>query len=306
MEELSAGIGRAAPPDYNSPLALKAFMEARGMAMQKRFGQNFLVNGAARARLADALDVLPGTCVWEVGPGLGAVTSELLRRGADVTCFEIDRGFSGCLRQFFAPQIESGRLRLIEGDVLDTWRPQLEARTPMRFFGNLPYNVAATIIADTISASVRFERAVVTVQKEVAERMAAAPASGGYSSFSVLCQWAYKVRPVLDLAGGSFWPKPKVASRAVLLERRTEFPACKDAALFMGMQRALFASRRKTVRNNLTRFLSSAETARAALHLAGIEENLRAEALRVEQLLHLSDCIHELGGNMHTKGGGSQ
>ena len=89
-------------PDYNSPLALKAFLDDNGMAMQKKFGQNFLVNADARKKIIDCLDIEKGTKVWEVGPGLGCMTSEILERGAKVTAFEIDHGFARLLRQFFS------------------------------------------------------------------------------------------------------------------------------------------------------------------------------------------------------------
>ena len=141
-------------PDYNSPAALKTFMESQGFSMQKKFGQNFLVNEDARKRLVDALEVGEGVKVWEVGPGLGSMTSEILERGSDLTVFEIDKGFAGLISQFFEGYSKKGTFKLVEGDVLKTWKKQLdENNLPDRFFGNLPYNIAATIIADTLRKS---------------------------------------------------------------------------------------------------------------------------------------------------------
>ena len=281
------------PPDYNSPSALKQFMEQSGMAMQKKFGQNFLVNEQARIKLVDSLEVSAGTTVWEVGPGLGSMTSELLKRGVRLTVFEIDRGFIAMLHDFFAEYEEKGLLRIVEGDVLKNWKRTLEADgLPERFFGNLPYNIAATLIADTIENDVRFEKAVFTVQKEVALRAAAKPGTDDYSSFSILCQWAYNLKPIMDLSGGNFWPKPNVDSRAFEMRKKSEFPLCKNPALFMKVQRALFSSRRKNVRNNLTQFLHDGDKAVAALSAAGIEPSVRAEALPLERLLLLSDVIN--------------
>ena len=140
-------------------------MESNGMAMQKKFGQNFLVNEDARKKLVDALDVNENSTVWEVGPGLGSMTSMLLERGVNLTVFEIDHGFARLLPQFFEKYAEKGRFTLIEGDVLKTWTKYAEANPHAdRFFGNLPYNVAATIIADTINHGVRFDKAVFTHQ----------------------------------------------------------------------------------------------------------------------------------------------
>lgn len=282
-------------PDYNSPREIKQCLEQNGLAMQKKFGQNFLINGQARKTIADALAVADGMRVWEVGPGLGAMTDELLRRGANVTAFEIDYGFARLLNAFFADYAACAQFSLVEGDVLKTWKPCADAQgLPDRFFGNLPYNIAAAIIGDTITAGVRFERCVVTVQKEVGQRMVAKPGSEDYSSFSVLCQWAYDVKTVLDLAGGNFWPKPNVVSRAVLLSKKADFPRCKNPQGFMRLLRALFAARRKTVRNNLLPFVSGGDRVDAALRQADIAPTARAESLTIEQMLALSDAIEQL------------
>ena len=276
-------------PDYNSPVELKNFMESNGMAMQKKFGQNFLVNEDARKKLVDALDVNENSTVWEVGPGLGSMTSMLLERGVNLTVFEIDHGFARLLPQFFEEYAEKGRFTLIEGDVLKTWTKYAETNPHAdRFFGNLPYNVAATIIADTINQGVRFDKAVFTVQKEVGLRMCAKCGSEDYSSFSVLCQWAYNVKSILDLAGGNFWPKPNVTSRAVLMTKRDDFPRCKNPEFFMKMLRQLFLQRRKTIKNNLSKIANS-EQIETALKNAGIAPNERAENLDVDKLLQLSD-----------------
>ena len=279
-------------PDYNSPAALKTFMESQGFSMQKKFGQNFLVNEDARKRLVDALEVGEGVKVWEVGPGLGSMTSEILERGSDLTVFEIDKGFAGLISQFFEGYSKKGTFKLVEGDVLKTWKKQLdENNLPDRFFGNLPYNIAATIIADTIENNVRFDKCVFTVQKEVAVRMCAQPGSEDYSSFSVLCNWAYDVKPLLDLTGGNFWPKPNVDSRAVVMNKKEGFPGCNNPKLFVRMQRALFSSRRKTVRNNLSGFLKNSDLTLQALSEAGIDPMKRAEVLTIPQMLKLSDII---------------
>lgn len=276
-------------PDYNSPVELKNFMESNGMAMQKKFGQNFLVNEDARKKLVDALDVNENSTVWEVGPGLGSMTSMLLERGVNLTVFEIDHGFARLLPQFFEDYAEKGKFTLVEGDVLKTWTKYAEKNAHAdRFFGNLPYNVAATIIADTINHGVRFDKAVFTVQKEVGLRMCAKCGSEDYSSFSVLCQWAYNVKSILDLAGGNFWPKPNVTSRAVLMTKRRDFPRCKNPEFFMKMLRQLFLQRRKTIKNNLSKIANSQQI-ETALKNAGIAPNERAENLDVDTLLQLSD-----------------
>lgn len=280
-------------PDYNSPMELKKVLEENQLAMQKKFGQNFLLNQSAREKLIDSLEISKDMKVWEVGPGLGAMTEEILKRGAILTVFEIDRGFSNLLKQFFSDYIENKKLTIIEGDVLKTWKKTyLSSGIPERFFGNLPYNIAATLIADTIENNIRFEKSVFTVQKEVAMRACAKQGSKDYSSFSILCQWAYNLTPLMDLAGGNFWPRPNVDSRAFKMEKRLDFPRCKNISHFIKLQRSLFSSRRKNVKNNLTAFLSNGEKALSALSKANIDPSERAENLSIEKILLLSDILN--------------
>ncbi|MCR5289876.1 MAG: 16S rRNA (adenine(1518)-N(6)/adenine(1519)-N(6))-dimethyltransferase RsmA [Treponema sp.] len=279
-------------PDYNSSAEIKAYLETNGMAMQKKFGQNFLLNETARIKLIDALDISDTSSVWEVGPGLGCMTAEILKRGAKLTAFEIDHGFASSIRDFFEKESQEQRFSVVEGDVLKTWKKECDTHgVPQRFFGNLPYNIAATIIGSTIENGILFDKAVVTVQKEVAQRMYAPSGSDDYSSFSVLCQWAYTIKPLMTLTGGNFWPKPNVDSMAVVLTKREDFPRCKNPLLFCKIQRSLFASRRKTVKNNLTTYFSDSELAQTVLQKAGIDPLVRGEKLAIEDLLRLSDVV---------------
>ena len=277
------------------------------MGMQKKFGQNFLINRGARERLVDALAAPAGSRTWEVGPGLGAMTAMLLDRGVEVTAFEIDRGFSAALRELFA---EKTGFRLIEGDALKTWRAEFSALPPY-FFGNLPYNIAATLLAHFVEEGAVFDRSVVTIQKEVAKRMVAKAGDEEYSSFSVLCASAYKVSLLMTLKPGSFYPPPNVDSAAVVMERAVDVPV--QPRLFRPLVRALFSSRRKTVRNNLDAFAASlmgepagfassgvslaAFAARKAgvvdesLALARIDPGLRAEVLDLEAFYRLASSL---------------
>ena len=281
-------------PDYNSPSELKNVLDSNGFSMQKKFGQNFLINGDARKKLIDALDIDENTKVWEIGPGLGAMTNEILERGSNLTVFEIDKGFASLITKYFDSYSKDGKFKLVEGDAIKNWKKEIDIQgIPDRFFGNLPYNIAATLVADTIEKNVRFDKCVFTVQKEVALRMAAKQGTDDYSSFSVLCQWAYDIKPLMDLTGGNFWPKPNVDSRAVLFTKKEDFPRCKSPETFIKMQRALFSSRRKTVRNNLAGYLKNNDLAIECLNKAGIDIMKRAEVLTIDEMLKLSDIIYE-------------
>jgi len=282
--------------DYNSPAALRAFLETHGLGMQKKFGQNFLIQSEARKKLVAALEVNPGASLWEVGPGLGSMTVELLDSGAQVTVFEIDRGFSNQLRELFGSQ---QNFKIVEGDVLKTWPQEYGLHKPDYFFGNLPYNIAAVLLGDLIEGNALFQRLVVTVQKEVAQRMIASPGTEHYSSFSVLCSSVYRIKPLMTLKGASFFPPPNVDSQAVTMELRGDLADHPFPPLFYPLVRGLFSSRRKTVRNNLISLLASrgveraADRALGALNAAGIEPNQRAETLDLEDFFKLAQVLEE-------------
>jgi 16S rRNA (adenine1518-N6/adenine1519-N6)-dimethyltransferase len=287
-------------PNYNSAADLRAFLDERGMGMRKKFGQNFLINPAIRQALIEALEAETGESVWEIGAGLGAMTGPLLGKGLCVRAFEIDNGFANLLKDFFSA---NENFTLIEGDALKTWHAQPPAPY---LLGNLPYNIAATLLADFIVKRRFFRRMVVTVQREVAARMAAAVGTPAYSSFSVLCASAYHIKPLMVINSSSFYPRPNVDSQAVLLELRDDAESYQLPSCFHPLLRGLFSSRRKTIKNNLAAFLErraflAARGKRAGSVLAAIlaESRLdggkRAETLALEDFVTLANVIKNMG-----------
>jgi len=285
--------------------------------MRKKHGQNFLINPSVRSRLLDALDLKPGVGVWEIGPGLGAMTAGLLERGAKITAFEIDPAFAQALREFFAAESSGTEpaLRLVEGDVLKTWPVEIRRQKvsngdaenteakELFLLGNLPYNIAAALLADFIEKGHFFTRIVVTVQREVAMRMAAKPGSADYSSFSVLCSSVYKVSPLFVIKPSSFYPAPRVDSQGV----RLDLKPCqlKLPVLFHPLVRSLFSSRRKTIRNTLSHFAASviikkgislpfAGIAEDILNRAGISGDRRPETLCIDEFAALAVFLEEV------------
>jgi 16S rRNA (adenine1518-N6/adenine1519-N6)-dimethyltransferase len=272
--------------------------------MTKRFGQNFLVNRDSRERVLEELKAGPGMHVWEIGPGIGAMTALALEAGLAVTAFEIDHGFSRLLKRLFG---DNPSFKLVEGDFMDTWKGEYEASgSPDRIFGNLPYNAANAIIASLIEGSLVPPRMIFTVQKEAGLRMIAVPGSKDYSSFSVLCSSACKVKLAFDLGKNSFWPVPRVTSAVVRMIPRPDPIATKDRAGFSAFVRAGFASRRKTLRNTIRAASAalgpslgrgdgaSVESALAeVLDAQGIRADVRAEALRPEELAAVYEALKE-------------
>ena len=298
--------------NYNSAAELRAFLEKENLGMQKKFGQNFLINQQTRKDLVNALGAESGDEVWEVGPGLGAMTAMLLENGLYVKAFEIDKGFIRVLKKLFS---DNERFSLAEGDVLKTWQTQVSmsekprlsepetSRQKNRFLlGNLPYNIAAVLLADLIEKGQIFPRMVVTVQKEVAQRMSANAGTKDYSSFSVLCASVYNVKPLMLIRPSSFFPQPNVDSMGVLLEKKEqknrEYPY-----FFYQLVRSLFTSRRKTVKNNLLMFFSSRlgninvniqDVCSSVLRENALNGNERAENLSIDVFVTLAKTIENM------------
>ena len=291
--------------NYDSPKELRTFLEKQGLGMRKKFGQNFLINPAARLKLFDALELQANDEVWEIGPGLGVMTAGLLEREARVTAFEIDPAFARILCELFAGEILAGGInagenssakpafRLVEGDVLKTW-PSVEAEKELLLLGNLPYNIAAALLADFIEKGRFFRRMVVTVQREVAQRMAARPGSKDYSSFSVLCSSVYKVSLLSIIKSSSFYPAPRVDSQGVRLDL---LPVMQTRSkLFHPLVRSLFSGRRKMIKNTLLSFVSSfiiieenkREVVEEALNHTGISGDRRPETLGIDEFAALA------------------
>jgi 16S rRNA (adenine1518-N6/adenine1519-N6)-dimethyltransferase len=269
---------------------LQSFLRDRGYNALKRWGQNFLINAGARRQILAALELKPGEAVWEVGPGLGALTHHLVAAGHPLTVFEIDPGYVGFLREEFGAA--SSGFRVVEGDVIKTWKSALQPG--VKTVGNLPYNAASAIVADFVEGGFLPEIFVVTVQLEMAQRMTASPGNKNYSSFSVLCQSAFRLDDVVTLRPGSFYPAPEVTSRVVRLRPHGRYPGL-DHRRFSLFVRECFSSRRKTLRNNLPRAATALgvddEGLITAFAKTGIDLGLRAETLTVPQFVAVFEAL---------------
>ncbi len=265
--------------NHDSPAEIRAELERRGLTLKKRWGQNFLINRGARETIVSTLDPGERDVVWEIGPGLGAMTELLVRKCARCVLFEVDRGLCRYLEEAFG---STDSLTLVPGDFLKTWRDVLmKEQGPSLLLGNLPYRSASLMIADMILGGLRPGRLVVTVQKELAARMGSQPGSKSYSSFSVLCQSMFTVEAVGDLQPGSFYPAPDVVSSIVRLAPRKDAPEGAVLEVLEALLRGLFASRRKTLRNNVNAARLphglSAELVLEELARAGADPGSRAE-----------------------------
>jgi 16S rRNA (adenine1518-N6/adenine1519-N6)-dimethyltransferase len=265
----------------DSPSEIRSLLEERGLALKKRWGQNFLVNRAARERIVSLLDPGPTETIWEIGPGLGAMTAALASLAGMVIAFEVDRGMCRFLEESLGG---TPAFTLVPGDFLDTWKTVLTERgQPHRVFGNLPYRSASLMLAELIEGGVRPQRMVFTVQKELGERMASLPGRKSYSSFSVLCQSCFTVTARGDLQPGNFYPAPEVVSSLVEMAPRAGAPDGRVLETLSLLARQLFSARRKTIRNN-----AKEPALLAALEEEGIDLGQRAEQIPPEAFVRLA------------------
>jgi 16S rRNA (adenine1518-N6/adenine1519-N6)-dimethyltransferase len=244
-----------------------------GLRPKKRFGQNFLMDAGAAARIARiCVGSDAGARVVEIGAGTGTLTQALLNEGADVTALEIDRD----LVDLLSSRAELASAAIVSADALEFDYAAYGADKPWRVAGNLPYNVATPLIVRFCEMRDGPQSLTVMVQKDVADRLAAKPGTAAYGSLSVAVGYAMHVRREFTLGPRSFYPQPKVDSTVAYMERRDRPPVRpRDLDLFWKVVRGAFAYRRKTLANSLMLSLG--------LDRARIERALAASNLSVEQ-----------------------
>lgn len=258
---------------------LRQALAAAGLSPNRALGQNFFIDGARLAAIADAAGV-DGLPVLEIGPGLGALTELLLARASRVTAVEKDAALCAVLRARLAADVAAGRLALHAADILRFDVAAAMAGAPFAVAGNLPYYITTPIVERLLPLLPL--SLTLMVQREAAERFFAAPGARVYGPLTVLAQLYYLPSPVMDVPRACYYPKPDVDSAVVRLERRAAPPPEAPARVFAFCRRA-FAMRRKTLCNNLP---SPGRTAEALAAL-GLPPNVRAEALPPQALLAL-------------------
>lgn len=277
--------------DYSSISSITRLLEENGLGMTKKFGQNFLVSMSALDRITALSGACEGMRVWEVGPGIGALTTKLLQTGAEVTAFEIDHGFCRILRE--QAYVDVPNFKLVEGDALKNWKTEWETQgTPDIICANLPYNVGSIFIASVIENRCLPQTMVFTLQSEVVDRICAKQTDDAFSGFSILTGIDYENTDAMRLRSGCFFPSPNVDSSVVVMRKR-ENPLVPDAEArdFLELVRILFAQRRKTVKNNLKATGKSSADIDRALTECGISQTERAEKLSVGQILALKRSL---------------
>lgn len=251
---------------------------------KKRLGQHFLTDSRLLARIADALGATASDTVLEIGPGRGALTTHLLERAGKVIAIELDRELAPMLAEKLKGE---PRFRMVEGDVLDQDLGAL-AGGPYLLAGNVPYNITTPILFHAMQRP-RPTRAVYLVQKEVAERVVAAPGSEAYGALSVNVQALAQAELLFSVSARAFTPPPKVESAVIRIVPRAEpFLAPEEEEPFRLLVQGSFGLRRKQMRRVLRTVRAwDAERADVALSAAGIDPEARPETLSPADFLRL-------------------
>jgi len=257
----------------------------RSLRPRKRFGQHFLQDAAIIARLLDAFDPRRGDRCVEIGPGRGALTVPLLECLGDLDVVEIDRDLAAALGARFGGD---GGLRIHLGDALRFDFSALNA-TPrqLRVVGNLPYNISTPLLFHLFGHAPAIRDMHVMLQREVVERLTAAPGCAGYGRLSVMTQYHCRPTMLFTVAPSAFEPEPKVYSALVrLVPHRTAPVRVRDPRCFQQVVASAFSQRRKTLRNSLGKLLPT-----GAIAAAGIDPSVRPQTLDLRQFAALANAL---------------
>jgi 16S rRNA (adenine1518-N6/adenine1519-N6)-dimethyltransferase len=248
---------------------------------RRRFGQNFLVDRGVVARLIGAIDPRAGDRMVEIGPGLGALTEKLLEHLGVLDVVEIDRDLAAALATRFPPE----RLRIHQADALAF---DFSALGPdLRVVGNLPYNISSPLLFQLAGIAGCLRDCHFMLQREVVDRIAAAPGGRVYGRLSVMLQYRFHVERLLGVPAGAFRPAPKVESAFLRLVPHRPLPStARDERVFAEVVARSFGQRRKTLRNALREMIGADEL--AAL---GVDPGRRAETLPVEAFVRIADRV---------------
>ena len=256
------------------------------MPSKPKLGQNFLRDAQAIERIANALGDLAGETVIEIGPGRGAITRAIAARAERVVAIELD----GKLAEYLRCEFPAGRVRVVQADVLefDFAAAAAEAGKRLPVAGNLPYYITSPILLKLAASHAALDRAVLMVQRELADRIVARPGSRDYGVLSVTVQMFGPVEPLFTLPPGAFSPPPDVHSTVFRWRFAPRFGELGvDEAGFLRFVRGAFAQKRKTLANNLRAAGHAPAAIQESLTRAEVPPQARAEALSLEELARL-------------------
>ncbi len=276
-----------------SDLSTKEIVKKYGFRFTKSLGQNFLIDDSVLMDIVEGANVSPEDLVIEIGPGVGTLTKELLKRAKKVCSIELDADLIPILKEELK---EFNNFDLIHKDALKVdFNSLVSEEKSIKVVANLPYYVTTPIIAKLLNDGFNFKSLTIMIQKEVAERIAADPNTKEYGALSILVQYYCDTEIVRKVAPSSFIPQPKVDSIVIKLNK-LEKPRVivKDEKLFFRVSREAFNMRRKTLWNALKALKISSDLMEKAFINAGIDSKRRGETLSLQEFADLSNAIYDL------------
>jgi len=265
---------------------LKDKMQLLGIQPKKSLGQNFLVSPRVIEQIIERTKSLSPGRVFEIGPGLGALTESLSKLDQDLTLLELDSKLSEYWR---------GRgLKVVEGDALKlNWSELTEGKSTL-LVSNLPYQISSSLVIELSLGPSELNSMILMFQKEVAQRIRALPKTSEYGMLSVVAQTFWDIETLLNAAPQDFYPPPQIASR-VLTFHRISPQRLKNPKKFLSFVKAAFAQRRKFLKKNLKTLLSSVSQSEVlieeALTKLGLDHRVRAEELSRDQFIQLYEAL---------------
>lgn len=286
--------------DIATPSRTKEILAKHGFSVKKSLGQNFIVDPNILVNIVAAAGLDKDTNVVEVGPGIGALTEHLARASKEVVAFEIDDRLLPVLADTLSPydNVEIVHTDVLKANLAEILTPRLNLEERLMVVANLPYYITTPIIMHFLESEVRIDGLVIMTQKEVGDRITAAPGTKAYGSLSIAIQYYMKAEIAFIVPKTVFVPQPNVDS-AIIKLTRLEQPSVivKNEKIFFQVARAAFVQRRKTLWNNLLVRYGKEEEIKEklvkALELADIDPKRRGETLSLAEFGRLSDAIVE-------------
>lgn len=276
---------------------IRALLEEHGFKFSKALGQNFLINAAIPQMIAGSSMADKNSGVLEIGPGIGCLTKELAVLADKVAAVELDKRLPDVLKVSLA---EFDNIEIISGDIMkldisEIIDTKFQGLTP-RVCANLPYNITTPVLTKLIACG-RFETITVMIQREVAKRICASPASSDYGAFGIFVGYYMEPELLFDVSPDCFMPQPKVTSSVIRLTRRKTPPVdVKDTSLLFRVIKGAFAQRRKTLLNSLSS--SFPEIPKQALSdtliACNIDLKTRGEVLDLQSFAYIANALYEL------------
>ncbi len=271
----------------------KDIVKKYGFRFTKSLGQNFLIDDGVLMDIVEGAEVNSEDFVIEIGPGVGTLTRELLKRAKRVCSIELDSDLIPILREELK---DFDNFEIVHKDALKVdFGELIGEEKSVKVVANLPYYVTTPIIAKLLNEGYKFKSLTIMIQKEVGERMASKPNTKDYGALSILVQYYCDIKIIRKVSPGSFIPQPKVDSIVVKLDKLSQPRVeVKDEKLYFRICREAFNARRKTLWNAMKNLKLNSDTIEAAFNKAGIDSKRRGETLSLQEFADLTNAIYDL------------